>query len=81
MKTIKEELRVNAKVLRARAKETERLWREASGIGARLGVKRQKRATDTKAKRYARWRDKQLGRMGAASEVRRIEINKEENGQ
>jgi hypothetical protein len=84
MTKIEDELRANAKVLRTRARESEERWREARGLTALLdrkgnakARKRRRRAECPKEpkanERHRRYRDKQLGKMGAASTVRSID--------
>ena len=84
MTVIGDELKANAKRLNARATEIEKRWREARGIGKGLhrkgnamATKRRRRAecpTEPKAAvRHRRYRDKQLGKIGAASTVRSID--------
>lgn len=79
-----DELKGNAKRLRARAREIEERWRETRGIGKGLhrkgnatSGKRRRRAecpTEPKAAvRHRRYRDGKLGKMGAASTVRRVD--------
>ncbi len=81
---IHDELKENAKPLRERAREVEQKWRDARGLTAgmkRVGNakagKRRKRAECPKepkaSTRHRRWREKKLGKMGAASKVRRVE--------
>ena len=87
MTTIGDELKENAKRLRARASKIEERWRKARGIGKGLhrkgnamAGKRRRRAEcpkEPKANvRHRLYRDKQLGKMGAASKVRRIETHR-----
>ena len=76
MTTIKEELQINAKHLRERAKRVEAAWTEARHI--KLTAKRSaeakasKRAQKRDAAQRQRHRDRQLGKLGAASAVRII---------
>jgi hypothetical protein len=77
MTKIADELQINAKHLRARAKAVEAEWREAKGI-TRLSAKRSaevragKRIEKRMALELEQHRDRRLGKMGAASTVRRI---------
>lgn len=77
MTRIADELAVNAKHLRERAKKVELAWREAHGI-ERLSIKRgaEDRASRLAQKRIAgqrqQHRDRKLGTFGAASAVRII---------
>jgi hypothetical protein len=77
MTRIDDELRINAKNLRQRAKRVEAAWREAKHI-TRLSAKRSAeakaghRAERRAAKQMERHRDRQLGTFGAASPVRVI---------
>jgi hypothetical protein len=84
MTKIADELSKNAEILRARALEAEKQWRAARGLdeglhrkGNAKGRKRRRRAVcpkEPKANvRFRRYRDKRLGKMGAASTVRRID--------
>jgi hypothetical protein len=77
-----DELKENAKRLSARAREIEKRWREARGLTPRLNRKGNAKASkrrraecphEPKANvRHRAYRDKQLGKMGAASKMRRI---------
>jgi hypothetical protein len=74
---ITEELKGNARMLRARAIEAEKEWRESQGLGQQLGNKR-KRRSDTRERKaierkHEKHREQQLGKLGAASKVRRID--------
>jgi hypothetical protein len=74
---IDEELKGNARVLRARAIEAEERWREERGLGKQLGKKRERRSDTRERKAIERKREKlrkqQAGKLGAASTVRRID--------
>jgi hypothetical protein len=77
-----DDLRENAKRLSARAREIEKRWREARGLTPRLNRKSNAKAgkrrrtecpQEPKANvRHRVYRDKQLGKMGAASKMRRV---------
>jgi hypothetical protein len=84
MSEIDDELMGHGKVLRGRAREAEELWRAARGLSkglhrkanaeARERRRRTECPTEPKATvRYRRYRKKQLGKLGAASKVRRID--------
>jgi hypothetical protein len=86
MSEIGDELRENAKLLRVKAHEAEEQWRAAHGLSKDLRRETEdwRRRRRRRAKRECpeepkanvlqrRYRDKQLGRMGAASKVRRID--------
>ena len=84
MTKIEDELRENAKLLRTRAREIEERWRAARGLTIQLNRKsnakarkRRRRAECPKEpkanERHRRYRDKQLGKMGAASTVRSVD--------
>ncbi len=74
----------SVKQLRERAGKIEQKWRDARGltkglhhIGNAKAAKRRKRAECPKepkaSVRFRRWREKQVGKMGPASKVRRID--------
>lgn len=84
MTKIEDEMRKNAKSLRVRAREAEEQWRAERGLSK--GLRRRGNAMVREARRrvecpkepkaavrYRRYRKKQLGKFGAASEVRRID--------
>jgi hypothetical protein len=76
MTQIADELAINAKRLRERAKRVEAVWREANGI-TRLSKRDASTKSGHRAERRAaleldRHRDRKLGTFGAASAVRRI---------
>ena len=84
MTKIGDESRENAKPLRTRARESEERWREARGLTALLNRKgnakagKRRRGAECpkvpKANvRHRLYRDRQLGKMGAASKVRSID--------
>lgn len=84
MTKIEDEIRKNAKSLPERAREAEEQWRAERGLskglhrrGNAMARERRRRAECPKepkaAVRHRRYRKKQLGKFGAASEVRRID--------
>jgi hypothetical protein len=74
----------HAKIVGARATEDQKRWREKYKVSRGLHRKRNAKACRERkhaecpsepkaAGRYRRWRDGKLGKMGAASKVRRID--------
>jgi hypothetical protein len=84
MTEIDDELMGHGKVLRGRAREAEELWRAARGLNKGLHGKGNAKARERRRRTecpkepkanvaHRRYRDKQFGKMGAASKARRIE--------
>ena len=84
MSEIDDELMGHGKVLRGRAREAEELWRAARGLSKGLHRKANAEARERRRRTecpkepkanvaHRRYRDRQLGKMGAASCVRRID--------
>ena len=84
MTKIEDEMRKNAQSLRVRARKAEEQWRAELGLSKELHRRSNAMAREARrrvecpkepkaAVRYRRYRKKQLGKFGAASEVRRID--------
>ena len=81
---LNEELEASARSLAKRASEIEEQWRGPRGLTKRMNqksnaraMKRRRRASNPKepkgAAKFRRYRDRKLGKIGAASKVRHID--------